>query len=387
MSIGRFFLRVFIPWSITILALWWAFNGIDWGELVSHLRAAKLGWIALAISLTSLSYFLRARRWQLLFPEAQRSNVGVGSSAESEGLSLHYRDSLRVIFLGFMLNNILPARAGELVRAHVGAKVTGASRALVLGTVASERLVDGLTISLMFVAFSFQLGDQEYSRQLSYVAFGFAAISIGVLFVLAARPLILKILRERQGSSLERGDGVESYINGAASADGAGPINGGLNGNRAAKVVNYIGRKAGSFMDGLAPLYSWTTLPALILWSIAIWFLELLVFSFVSNAYGGELTFSEAVLFLVTANFSSLIPAAPGGLGVVEAAVSTVLASIGLGREKALTLALTQHAIQYCVVGIAGAISFFSLKGRIKPADMEAAIGDEEASAVTMVTN
>lgn len=359
------------------------------------MRAASLGWVALAVALTCLSYFLRARRWQLLFPEGRRAGgtspegakaeiassgipaamSGVKAAANADG-SLYYRDSLRVIFLGFMLNNILPARAGELVRAHLGAKVTGASRALVLGTVASERLVDGLTISLMFVAFSFQLGDQEYSRQLSYVALGFAAISLGVLFVLAARPLILKILRERQGDlPTEQSAATEEVGSNGAK-------------NRAAKMVNYIGRKAGSFMDGLAPLYSWTTLPALLLWSVAIWFLELLVFSFVSNAYGGELTFSEAVLFLVTANFSSLIPAAPGGLGVVEAAVSTVLASIGLGREKALTLALTQHAIQYCVVGIAGGISFFSLKGRIKPADMEAAIGAaDESSAAPALSN
>ena len=53
------------------------------------------------------------------------------------------------------------------------------------------------------------------------------------------------------------------------------------------------------------------------------------------------------VIFLVTVNFSSLIPAAPGGIGVIEAVTKAVLVSVGVDPELALALVITQHVMQY----------------------------------------
>ena len=115
------------PWIITCVALYLAFRGVDWKVLYSHIGNADFRWLALAFVITSSSYLMRARRWQHLFPAPK----------------LNILDSAKVLILGFFMNNILPARAGELVRAHMGAKVSGETRTLVLATVASERLADG----------------------------------------------------------------------------------------------------------------------------------------------------------------------------------------------------------------------------------------------------
>jgi uncharacterized membrane protein YbhN (UPF0104 family) len=81
---------------------------------------------------------------------------------------------------------------------------------------------------------------------------------------------------------------------------------------------------------------------------------ELAVYWQVSSAFHQPLELPKCVLFMVAVNFSSLIPAAPGGLGVIEAAATAVLVSVGLEHEKALTMVLTQHVLQYLVVGIPG---------------------------------
>jgi uncharacterized protein (TIRG00374 family) len=148
-----------LPWLITLVALYVAFKGVDWRALIDHLSGVDLGWVTLAFSLTVSSYLLRARRWQLLFIER----------------TIDYRNAAKVLILGFFMNNVLPARTGELVRAHVGSRVTGLTRTLVLASIASERLADGLMISLLFLLFAFHLGDEHVSQNLLYVACFFAA--------------------------------------------------------------------------------------------------------------------------------------------------------------------------------------------------------------------
>ena len=74
---------------------------------------------------------------------------------------------------------------------------------------------------------------------------------------------------------------------------------------------------------------------------------------------------------MVAVNFSSLIPSAPGGIGVIEAVASAALVSIGVPRELALVMVLTQHVIQYIVVCIPGAIMTLSWRARLEKMRLE----------------
>ncbi len=315
-------LKIVIPWLITAFALYYALKDIEWVSFFEHVRSANISWIALAVFLTFLSYILRSQRWTILFPKKL----------------LDFFSSARVLIIGFFMNNVLPARTGELVRTHLGSKVTGESRALVLATIASERLLDGLTLSLFFVFFSLHAGEEKFSQGLLYVALAFIVATICVLVALAFRTKLLSLAKK------------------AGLLDRKG-------------VSGYATRKAISFMAGLRPLLSFPQIIWILLSSVIIWSVELLVYVSISNAYGASLSLPNAVLFMVTVNFSSLIPSAPGGIGVIEAAGKTVLTSIGLKPELAIALVLTQHVIQYIVVGIPGALAVLTWKGRIREED------------------
>lgn len=303
------FLSHVLPWIVTSVALYIAFKGVDWDDLIDHIRAASVPWIGVAFGLTSLSYLLRSRRWQALFVDQP----------------IGFRNACKVLLLGFFMNNVLPARTGELVRAHMGSRVTGLTRTLVLATIASERLADGLALSLMFVLFAFHRGDAETSKNLFFVAIFFAAAVGGVVLVLLMRHHLFQ-LAERLGRRFHD----------RASA--------------------YVLDRFRIFIDGLAPLCAPRKIPIIVGWSAIIWSVELGVFAAVAHAFKADLGVAECVLFLVTVNFSSLIPAAPGGLGVIEAIASAVLVSIGVPKELALTMVITQHVVQYLVVGIPGAV-------------------------------
>jgi glycosyltransferase 2 family protein len=313
MHVKRIITHYILPWAITIGALFYVFEGIDWQDLADLVTQANPHLLVCAAGMTAFSYCLRARRWQTLFPDQ----------------SLRYWTSLRVLIFGFFMNNLLPARAGELVRAHTGAQQTGKSRALVLATVASERLADGLTLSILFVLFALNLGDSYYSRQLLYVALAFGLISTSVIAVLVFQNHCRAILK-RFG---------ERY-----------------------KICGlpYLLIKSSAFLDGLSPLSAWPSWFYISLWSIVIWILELGVFIVVSMSYDVNLSVPLSVLFMVSVNFSSLIPAAPGGLGVIEAIATSVLVSGGIPKEQALAMVITQHAIQFFIVGIGGTISLIA---------------------------
>lgn len=332
MQIALRVIRHSIPWIITGVALYFAFRGLEWDAFFNHLKQADPTWLIVAVLLTASSYAVRAYRWLWLFPR----NVP------------KYVDAYRILILGFLMNNVLPARAGELVRAHFGAKISGDKRTLVLATVASERLADGLTISLMFVVFALSLGDAGLSKDFLYVALAFGAVTVTVLAVLALREQIFKVIAR----AYEKFD---------------------------SKASKYTLSRMHLFIEGLSPLCTLPRVPSIVSLSAVIWSVELGVFYCVSQAYGAPLTLPQCVLFLVAVNFSSLIPAAPGGIGVIEAITKAVLVSLGMDNEHALSLVITQHVIQYVCIGIPGAAILFTLKQSLSQIQEEAENAPSEA--------
>ena len=81
---------------------------------------------------------MRAFRWKYLFKDTR----------------VLFRDSYRALILGFFMNNVLPARIGELVRSHALSKKINSSKSHVLATIAAERLADGMSISFYVFCFS-----------------------------------------------------------------------------------------------------------------------------------------------------------------------------------------------------------------------------------------
>ncbi len=268
----------------------------------------------------SISYVLRAWRWRFFFTDKAPS----------------FFDSYKCLIIGFFMNNVLPARIGELVRAQVGGKMTKLSRAHVLGTIAGERLADGLAISLLF-GFLFSLFDggagEERGQALYYVAYLFMAAS-----VLTA---LLLFVRHKIFSLLER-------VNSAFSG----------------KLSTYALERIRRFIEGLDSLRSPRRVIILFFSSLVVWCVELVVYWQVSLAFNQSLTLGELAVFLASVNFSSLIPAAPGGVGVIEALASLALVEVGINHSVAVAMVAVQHVIQIAIVGIPGALFFFLYTNR-----------------------
>lgn len=305
---------------MSIACIWWVVKSVDIEQVIVLLKQVKMNWFFLAVLVTILSYALRSLRWPFFFSDKPPS----------------FYDSYRCLNAGFFMNNVLPARIGEIVRAHLGGKITKQSRSVVLATIAGERLADGVSISLLFVfssIFAAKTISPDKISGIYWVAGLFFAASFGTIFVLLARKKVF-VLLQKLGSIMP------------------------------GHLSSYTLLRIERFIRGLEPLLEPFRLVVLSAFSLLVWGLELFVYYCVVQAFGQDLGLSELVLFLTVVNFSSLIPAAPGGLGVIEAVATLVLTKIGIDSEVALSMVATQHLIQYAVVGFPGAYFFFSLGGR-----------------------
>lgn len=240
--------------------------------------------------------------------------------------------------MGFFMNNVLPARAGELVRAHVGSRQSAEGRTEVLATVAAERLVDGVTISALFsLLFTFFSSSTEIEtgKELFYVSWFFAGAAISTALLLVFRNQLYLLL--------EKGNNFLPW-----------------------RISGYTLSRIKRFIQGLEPLLSASKLACVIPQSLLIWSVELGVYYFISLAYHQNLSLGALILFLTAVNFSSLIPAAPGGLGVIEAFTTLALVQVGIEREVALAMVVTQHIVQILVVGIPGSLFLSGTLGSLR---------------------
>src|SRR6476646_10474498 len=132
MRIGRgALIRGLIGIAISVIAIVILLRSVDVAEVVDILRGASPAWIGVMILATLVDIGARGGRWQaLLAPIA----------------ALPYRRVLGYTYIGYLANNILPARLGELVRSHALGEGEGISRTTVLGTVVVERVVDTVMV-------------------------------------------------------------------------------------------------------------------------------------------------------------------------------------------------------------------------------------------------
>jgi uncharacterized protein (TIRG00374 family) len=311
-------------WVFTAVALYIVFSDLDWGTLLNHLGDIQIGWALLTFALAISSYLIRAVRWEYLFTEP----------------CLSFWNSYRTVILGFFMNNVLPARAGELVRAHLGAKLSNKSRAYVLATIASERLVDALTISTFFLLAAQGVGDSKLSDNLTLICLGFFAAGVMTFVLLSARGYVQSIA-----------DLILKKF--------------------PRKELRYLSEKFFYFLNGLSPLVNPSVLPKVIAFSLIIWVVELFTYKTMSLAYGLELNWPSTILFFAVFNFATLIPAAPGGIGVIEALGTLALTSVGVPKEQALTIVISLHLAQYIVIGIPGALFTITWKDKLRQVEME----------------
>ncbi len=290
-----------------------ALSRFDLRRTSTALGQARPGFLLAAIGLIVLGYLLRGARWRIW----------------ERGLT--YWNSFRIILIGFMGNNILPARLGEILRAHCAAAKTGCDRGrtAALASVAAERVLDGLILSVFgFIAIFSVPMDRRFQGAVFLLSFVFAVIgavlAIGIYAHGRIRSLVAVANRKFPGH-----------------------------------VTAYAKIKTNHFLDGLLPLGTLRRTLAAIASTATIWGLEVAACYLFGRAIWSGMNAGIAVLFLVVVNFLSLVPFTMGGIGTIDAVAPLFLIGAGVPSYVALAMVVSQHAAQYLFTTITGGIFYF----------------------------
>jgi uncharacterized protein (TIRG00374 family) len=308
-------IRATLGGAISIAALWFVLSGADLRRTGDVLRTADLRWVALAFVFVSADLAFRALRWQrLIRPIA----------------AVRYVSMLGYLLVGYLANNILPARLGELVRSHYLGDREGISRASALGTVVVERVVD--LVAVIAIASTALLLLSVRGLIANAVLVGAAVCGL-FLVVLA-----LGIVAHR----LPGMDRIRAVV------------------ERYPRVRDL----ARSLQDGLAVAARPRTIGEAIAVSILSWSMSILATAAVGQSLGIQLTIAQAALIASGVALASAVPAGPSNLGTFELAAQELAKTVGVPSASALALGVLTHVLILLATSIGGAIAFSRLGWR-----------------------
>ena len=219
-------------------------------------------------------------------------------------------DAYALTVVGYMGNNVLPARSGELLRVLLLGERSNAKRRVILGTIIAERFLDLLTIVTLFAALTVaDVADKPL---------GLAPLALVGGVVLAGGVVLWLLKAVRRRGRLER----------------------------FAEIVR-------PFAHGTRVLVGWTGL-VLAAVTVAVWLFEALIFWLVGDSLHLGITPVEALFLVVLTSFVAIIPSAPGYIGTFEAAIVFGLDALGIEGGQAVAFALLIRFLLYVPITIVG---------------------------------
>ena len=312
--------KFWIGFAISVLLLALFLVTVDLGRMLEALGDANYLFLIPGIGLYLVSVLFRTLRWQVLLRHLRPTKM---------------TRLYPVVVVGYMANNLLPMRLGELVRSYYVGEREGISKTSALATILVERVLDALTLLFFISAIALFVplaGLAESFGDRFGVPWPLLVVAFSVPFVGSFGALVLFALFPARTQEM-----ATVFVR---------PL--------PARIEARVRDLIVLFLNGLEPLRSPRTLALLLLLSVPVWLFESALFFFVGFSFGlnniydnlGELAVG-AVLVTAVANIGSSIPAAPGGIGLFELVARETLVLIPLAsvdRSVAAGFAAVVHA-------------------------------------------
>jgi uncharacterized protein (TIRG00374 family) len=338
--------RAWIGIAISGVFLYIAFRGQDFGEIRESLRRVELWWLVPALLMYFVGVWLRAVRWSILLRPLTPAVTS--------------RSLFPTVIVGYMANNVLPLRTGEIVRSYMVGKQYGVRKTSVLATIAVERIFDGFTmLAFMLVATTFVTFTSEL-QHLALIAFGVFTVLLIGLFLLTLG-----------GTFLDR---LLQVI--------LGPL--------PTRVADSVERMTESFLGGLAVLKRRRDLAQVATLSLLAWLCEASMYYLIAQGFDAvvrdAMGIGATLMTTGVANMATLIPSSPGYIGQFEFGVRLVLSgALGVPEAPALAYAILVHAALYIPITIWGVVEWFRHQlsyAQIQAVEVNPELGDPEPGTV-----
>jgi uncharacterized protein (TIRG00374 family) len=289
---------------------------VDLEDVRRHLASARPLPLLAAVVVATITFPIRTIRWRHLL-------------RRPDGARLPFGPLWHATAMGFMANNVLPLRAGEIVRPFAVARLADTRFTTAFASIAVERIFDALTVVLLLtlalaspgLGSGVAVGGVPVSRLAALAAaFSTAGLVAGSLVV--ARPLAAERLVRRLVPSARIADHLVALIEG--------------------------------IRQGLAALDSPRRLAPVLLWSLVLWLVNAASFWICFAAFDIPVGFAGALLVQALVVFGVSVPSTPGYVGPFEAAIVAGLALYGVAEDRSFSYALAYHVTTFIPIVLLG---------------------------------
>jgi uncharacterized protein (TIRG00374 family) len=308
--------------AISALFIWLALRDVNLEEVGAVISEANYIWLIPGVLIYFIGVWIRSWRWHFLLKPIK---------------NIPTKRMFPIVTIGYMGNNIFPARIGEVLRAVFLKRREEVPISASLATIIVERIFDGV-VMLAFVFLNLSelaklTGDSGFVGNIQQVAIIGTSIFIGALavFLLAAMfPqktekigtwFIVKLLPD----SLEK------------------------------KMLGIMNK----FLGGLIALRSPKNVLMVFFTSAIIWLLETAKYWVVMHAFNFSVSFFALMLMNGIVNLATTIPSAPGYVGTFDAPGIAILTAYGIDHATAAAYTLVLHAALWLPITVLGLYYFF----------------------------
>jgi hypothetical protein len=304
--------------AVSVLLMYLALRGLHLVELMQALKLANYWWLVPGILVYFIAVWARAWRWHYLLRPIK---------------TIPTPTLFPITVIGYLGNNIFPARAGELLRAVVLKKEHQVAISASLATILIERIFDGV-VMLGFVFLNLPklanlTSSSGFIGSIKSLAIWGSAAFFGVLFIF----LLAAMFPQRTMRFVE------------FASQHLLPL------RFRSKVTGVVEL----FLGGLASLRSPASILMVFVTSVIIWLLETLKYWFVMHAFPFKVDFFTLMLMNGIVNLATTIPSAPGYVGTFDAPGIAVLQANGIAKAIAAAYTLVLHAALWFPITVLGA--------------------------------
>lgn len=304
---------------ISAVFLYFVLRGLELDKVWEALENAQYIWLVPGVAVYFLGVWARAWRWHYMLRPLKKISTA---------------SMFPIVAIGYMGNNIYPARAGEVLRAAVLKQREGVPISASLATVIVERIFDGV-VMLAFVFLNLpelaRLAQQAVKVSgfsIELVAVLGTLLFVGALLVFLAAAMFPRVT-ERVLDALVR-----------------------LLPERLRERTRAIAMR---FLSGLESLRSPQEALMIFLTTVVIWLLETAKYWFVMHAFDFTVSFFALMLMNGIVNLATTLPSAPGYVGTFDAPGIAVLTAYGVPGEMAAGYTLVLHGALWFPITLLGA--------------------------------
>ncbi|MCL2390119.1 MAG: flippase-like domain-containing protein [Endomicrobia bacterium] len=313
--------KILLGFLFSAVLIYLTLKQIDFKNSLELIKNADYYVLLLGVLIYAVTYVLRSVRYYFMILPIKKTKI---------------LENFPYTVLGFFMNNIIPLRLGELIRAKVTGERLGISRSSVLGTILIERLMDIIIFVLFFFLIMFVIPFPEFIKKSFYVCAVVFGTGLFVLFLIS----------RNEGKALK----IVSRF----------PM--------PSKIKNFVTELFNKFAHGLGALKNPAVFSIIFLMTVVIWVTESMFLVIVAYSCGIKISLLGGIFTVIIIGIGAIIPTAPGYIGAFEFMGITAMSVLSVSKDSAFACIAIYHFLQITVIFILGFGSI--VKTKISFADL-----------------